>query len=95
MLSFNSRKSNGFFHHDWFIEVVPSGSRFSFHCHHPKLEGYQQDGATYPTTEAAVKAGCYFIDRELALAALLDALEELISDQKISPEEYWNLSNFC
>lgn len=86
--------SYGVSHHDWFVESVPHGRHFRFRCEHPYLEGLQQDGSIYPTCEAALIAGCQFVDREMAISALINALEELMSKEKISLDEYWNLANF-
>jgi hypothetical protein len=83
-------------YHGWLIEVVSHGNnRFSFRCYCSELEGFHDDGSTHRSYRSALIAGCRFIDREVALSALLNALEELMRDEKISIEEYWNLANFC
>lgn len=87
-------QANGIFHHDWFVEVVVYGNSFGFRCYHPHLEEFSHDGLSYHSYQSAIQAGCQFIDREVALTCLLNLLEELVRDHKISPEEYWNLANF-
>lgn len=87
-------KRNGLSHRDWFVQIVPCPDGFGFCCHHSML-GIHTNGFVYPTSEAALIAGCNFIDREQALAALSQVLNEWISAEKISLEEYWELSNFC
>jgi hypothetical protein len=82
-------------YHGWIVEVVSHNNRFSFRCYCPELEGFHDDGTTYPSYRSALVAGYQFIDRETALAALMGVLEELMRDDKISLEEYWNLVNFC
>lgn len=86
-------KRNGLSHQDWFVQVVPCGPAFSFCCHHAN-RGSHTNGAIYPTTEAAIIAGCQFINRELAIAALGEVLNEWADTDTISVEEYWKASHF-
>lgn len=87
-------KHSGISHRDWSVRIVPHGPAFAFYCHHSNL-GSHTNGSLYPTAEAAVIAGCNFIDREQALLALGQVLDEWMNSEKITLEEYWNLSNFC
>ncbi len=87
-------KQNGLSHRDWFVQVIPCGHGFGFCCLHPNL-GRQTNGEIYSTVEAAIIAGCNFIDREQAISLLVEVLEEWVSVEKISVEEYWKLANFC
>lgn len=84
---------SGLSHRDWFVQVIPCGPAFSFCCHHSSL-GRHTNGAIYSTIEAAILAGCQFIDREQAVAALSQLFDEWVVTEKISVEEYWNLVNF-
>lgn len=86
---------SGTSYHGWLVEIVPHQNRFSFRCYCSELEGFHEDGSTYRSYRSALIAGYRFIDREVALVALMSALEDLMRDEKISLEEYWNLANFC
>jgi hypothetical protein len=88
-------ESNGTPYHGWLIEVVAYRNRYAFRCYCPELEGFHEDGSTHTSQCSALAAGFQFIDREVALSALINVLEELMKDEKISLEEYWNLVNFC
>jgi hypothetical protein len=87
-------ESNGISYHGWLVQVVSHHNRYSFRCYCSELEGFHEDGSIYRSYKSALRAGCHFIDRETALAALTHALEELMRNEKISLEEYWNLANF-
>lgn len=86
-------KPNGISHRDWFIAAVPVHNQFGFQGYHQTL-GSHSDGHIYPTAAAAILAGCRFIDRELAIAALAPILIEWLRQDKITMDEYWNLSCF-
>lgn len=87
-------KRNGLSYRDWFVQAVPRGPVFCFCCYHNSL-GSHTTGTAYPTQEAAILAGCQFIDRELAVVALGQIVDEWMRADKITLEEYWNLNNFC
>jgi len=82
-------------HHGWQIEVVSEAEEFFFQCYHPDLPDFCNDGSTHSTFEAALAAACYFIDREVAIQALLEVVESWMRTGKISEDEYWNLTDFA
>jgi hypothetical protein len=94
-MSMLNLESNGIPYHGWLVEVVSFHHRYSFRCYCSELGGFHDDGSTYNDYCSALRAGRRFIDRETALSSLLNVLEELMRDRKISIEEYWNLANFC
>lgn len=87
-------KRNGISHREWFVRAVDCGAGFCFCCSHPHL-GKHTNITVYPTEEAAIIAGCQFIDREQAIALLGQLLDEWVSTDKITLEEYWKVSSFC
>ena len=86
-------KQDGLSHRDWFVQAINAGPGFRFCCHHASL-GKQTDGVLYSTSEAALIAGCGFINREQAIVQLAQVLDEWVLTEKISLEEYWDLSTF-
>lgn len=88
-------ESNGVPYHGWLVEVVSCQHQYSFRCYCSELGGFHDNGATYPSHQSALKAGYRFIDRETAISSLVAVLEELMRENKVSIEEYWNLANFC
>lgn len=86
--------SVGISYHGWRIKVVPDQYEYFFCCYHPDLPDFCNDGLAYPTLRDAWFAACQFVDREIAVHAILPVLGEWLATQKINEEEYWNLSNF-
>lgn len=88
-------ESQAIFHHGWQIEVVSEVEEFFFQCYHPDLPDFCNDGSAHSTFEAALAAARCFIDREVAIQALLEVVESWMWAGKISEDEYWNLTNFA
>ena len=81
-------------YHGWLLEVIPDGDSFRFDAYHPSVPGGMNEGEAYNSFAAALVAGRHFIDREVAIQALLDVLGTLLEDEKISCDEYWSLTSF-
>jgi hypothetical protein len=86
--------SNSIPYHGWQIEVVSEVEEFVFRCYHPILPDFCNDGCAYSSFRRALVAACYFVDREIAIRALIEVSEEWLLSGRISEEEYWNLTNF-
>ncbi|MBD1998954.1 hypothetical protein H6F88_22415 [Oculatella sp. FACHB-28] len=82
-------------HHGWKIEVVREAEEFFFQCYHPDLPDFCNDGSAHSTAETAFAAARHFIDREVAIQALLEVVETWMRTGKISEDEYWNLTDFA
>lgn len=87
-------KLQGILYHGWQIQVVRREDNFRFQCYPPKLQEFCNDAAEYSSFRAALTAACRFIDREVAILALLDRIGEWLESGKITEDEYWNLSSF-
>ena len=87
-------KPQGISYHGWQIQVVRRKDGFRFHCYPPKLQDFCDDAAEYSSFRAAVAAACQFVDREVAILALLDRIGDWLAAGKISEDEYWNLTSF-
>jgi hypothetical protein len=81
-------------YHGWLLEIVPDGECFKFDAYHPELPGGMNEGEAYGSFESALVAGCDFIDREVAIQALLDIVGEWLENGNICADEYWTLTNF-
>lgn len=81
-------------YHGWKIDVVTDAHGVWFRCYHPALPDYCNDGCSYPDYESAFVAACGFVDREVAVLALIDVVQEWWANRVISDEEYWNLTRF-
>lgn len=81
-------------YHGWQIEVLPHEVEFLFCCYHPALPDYCNDGQAYANYQTALKAACQFIDREIAIQALVDVVNDWWVSGKVSDAEYWNLTDF-
>lgn len=86
-------------YHGWAIEVVRQDnefdSEFYFACYAPTLPDFCNDGEGYADEAAAFAAACEFVDREMAIQALLGVANDWFSTGQISEAEYWNLTNFA
>jgi|GEM_PF-1124312 len=87
-------KPQGISYHGWLIQVVRAQDGFRFHCYPPKLKDFCNDASAHSSFKAAIKAACHFVDREVAILALIDRIGDWLEAGKISEDEYWNLSSF-
>ncbi|MBD2093156.1 hypothetical protein H6F67_25250 [Microcoleus sp. FACHB-1515] len=87
-------KPQGIVYHGWQIQVVRHKASFRFHCYPPKLTDCCDDAAEYSSFRAAITAACRFVDREVAILALLDRVGDWLASGKITEDEYWNLTSF-
>lgn len=87
-------KSQNIVYHGWQIQVVQCNDGFHFHCYPPKLTDFCNDAAEYSSFQAAIAAACQFVDREIAILALLDRVADWLASGKITEDEYWNLTSF-
>lgn len=82
-------------HCGWSIELTQAHGEFYFECYLPNANHSCSDGAAYLSQEAASSAACEFIERELAILALIDLLNSWRALGVISNAEYWQLTDFA
>ncbi|NEQ29440.1 MAG: hypothetical protein F6K04_00255 [Leptolyngbya sp. SIO4C5] len=82
-------------YHGWQIQVAQEDQDFYFECYPPDQLDFCNDGEYYSDRTAAFCAAREFVDRELAIQALLDIAEEWLESGCISETEYWNLTDFA
>jgi hypothetical protein len=81
-------------YHGWLIQVLMQDGKFCFRCYPPHLADFCNDGSLHLSFRAALGAACQFINREVAILAVLTTVDEWLEDGKISEAEYWNLTSF-
>lgn len=81
-------------HHGWQIQIVSIEEAFHFQCYAPDFPDFMNDAATYADWELAYAAACEFVDREIAIKALIDLMNDWLITGFISEDEYWQLTNF-
>lgn len=81
-------------YHGWQIKIVQECSYYVFQCYPPTLRDFCGNGATYASFRDAFLAAREFVDREIAIQSLFNILEDWLERDRISCEEYWNLTNF-
>lgn len=81
-------------HHGWQIEIVPFEDAFCFECYAPNLPDFMNDAEVYSDWETACVAAREFVDREIAIGALINLVNEWLAAGLISEDEYWNLTSF-
>jgi hypothetical protein len=86
--------SGGIAYHGWRIKVVADIDEFLFCCYHPDFLDFCNDGLTYASSQDALIAARQFVDREIAVRALFNVIGDWLLTNKITDEEYWNLTNF-
>lgn len=82
-------------YHGWDVEVMMENNEFFFGCYPPDSAKFCNDGSTYPSLKSALAAAYHHVDREIAIMALLEVAWEWLEDDKISEDEYWNLTDFA
>ena len=82
-------------YHGWRITLTQEDTGVYFECLPPSGCGGCDDGFCYPTPAVALTAACEFIDREIAVLALINLADEWFSAGLIDPEEYWSLTDFA
>lgn len=87
-------QSKGIHYHGWQFEICAQEEEFFFQCYHPELPDFCNDGLVYPSLKSASAAAYEFIDREIAIQALLEVVGEWLQREQISEQEYWNLTDF-
>lgn len=88
-LSLHSEK-----YHGWHIEILSVASGFVFQCYPPDMADFLDAGEEYSDYPTALQAAYTFVDREIAIQALLEVMNEWLWRGLISEAEYWNLTNF-
>ncbi|HEY9622736.1 MAG TPA: hypothetical protein V6C78_20430 [Crinalium sp.] len=81
-------------YHGWQIQVLMQDGKFCFRCYPPNLADFCNDGSSHISFKGALAAACHFVNREVAILALLRAVDEWLEDGRINEDEYWNLTNF-
>jgi hypothetical protein len=81
-------------YHGWEIEILADAEETWFRCYHSSLPDFCNDGWAYPDEQSAFVAACAFVDREIAVLALIDLVQDWWVNHLISDEEYWNLTRF-
>jgi hypothetical protein len=82
-------------YHDWQVEIVSFDQDFMFECYPPNFPDFINNGETYSAPETALRAAYHFIDREIAIKALMDVVEEWLEAGLIDEDEYWQLTSFA
>lgn len=89
-----SRSRCGFYH-GWQIDVCQDGDQFfTFQCYPPDIDDFLDSGEDYPDFSTALQAAQEFVDREIAIRALLDVMNEWLWQGIVDEDEYWLLTNF-
>ncbi|MFE4106356.1 hypothetical protein [Almyronema epifaneia] len=81
-------------YHGWQIRVTQEAEDFGFECYPPDQLDFCNNGEYYSDRVAAFCAACEFIDREIAIQALLELAEAWLESGSIDEIEYWNLTDF-
>jgi hypothetical protein len=81
-------------YHGWQFEIVEADQAFSFECYAPDLPEFMNDAEVYPDWQTAHAAACQFVDREIAIAALINLANDWLAAGLITEDEYWNLTSF-
>lgn len=81
-------------YHGWYITLSENRSAFTFQCYPPELQDFIDSGEEFADQETALQEARTFVDREIAIQAILDVINEWFWSGLISEEEYWNLTNF-
>ncbi|MBD2463861.1 hypothetical protein H6G89_22935 [Oscillatoria sp. FACHB-1407] len=81
-------------YHGWVITIVMSNDEFSFECYPPTFPDFCNDGLAYSTLDDVLLAAYQFVDREIAILALMGIVKEWVENGNISEEEYWQLTSF-
>jgi hypothetical protein len=81
-------------YHSWQIELVTVPSGVVFQCYPPDLDSFLDAGEEYTDYASALEAAHAFVDREIAIRALLETTHEWLWQGLISEDEYWALTNF-
>lgn len=81
-------------YHGWLIQIVPEQQSFVFECYAPGLLDYMNDAQSYTDWSRAYAAACQFIDREIAVEALIEEANGWLAAGLITDNEYWNLTCF-
>jgi hypothetical protein len=82
-------------YHNWHIEIIEASSGFVFQCYPPDLPDFLDAGEEYQDYETALQAARCFVDREIAIRALLELANEWWWLGLVTEDEYWNLTNFA
>jgi hypothetical protein len=82
-------------HCGWSIELVQEQDEFYFECYLPNANHSCSNGAAYLSQEAASSAACEFVEREIAVLALIDLANGWWEQGVISEAEYWQLTDFA
>jgi hypothetical protein len=82
-------------YHGWRIEILRSLSAFTFKCYPPDLQDFIDSGEEYSDQGIALREAYAFVDREIAIRAILEVINEWFWQGLITEDEYWNLTNFA
>lgn len=94
MLSIHSLQTT---HLGWTIQITQYENEFYFECYAPNLDsyGYSNDGELYSDVASAFAAAYDFVNREVAIQALITVANEWLEAGHVSEDEYWNLTDFA
>ncbi len=81
-------------YHGWHIEISEHEAAFTFQCYPPDLPDFLDAGEEYLDLKTALQEAYQFVDREIAIRAMLEVLNTWLLNGIISEDEYWNLTNF-
>lgn len=92
MLSIHSRQTT---HLGWTIQITEDENEFYFECCAPNVDSYSNDGELYSDVASAFAAAHEFVNREIAIQALITVANEWLEAGQVSEDEYWNLTDFA
>jgi hypothetical protein len=81
-------------YHGWHIEVVRQNEEFLFRCYPPQVTYFCNNASTYRSFRMALVAARHFVNREVAVLALMKQTAAWFNTGKISEVEYWDLISF-
>lgn len=81
-------------HYGWQIQIVPFEQAFCFECYAPDMPDFMNDAEVYSDWETACMAARQFIEREMAIGALINLVNDWLAAGLIDEDEYWNLTSF-
>ena len=81
-------------YHGWEIEIKPCGAEFCFECYTLTCPEALDNAESYTTKAAALAAAQAFVDRESAILSLIKLANDWLTNELISEDEYWALTDF-
>lgn len=82
-------------YHGWMVQIISVWNGFSFHCYDSELAGGSwHNRKIYPTYQEALIAAQQFVDRQTAILALTQILQDWLNYELINQAEYQKAMRF-